>query len=196
MLSGEALVLRPLHRWDLKGRVIRPYPIFNHKNTKMPFAHTFLNDEFKPTKDPNTLKIDNIHRDVDLNSLKIDWTRFLAGHVSDRAIEAYISKGNDEEEEEEKENSSDSSQNNDQDILDSQEEAKKELERQREINSKFIKNLKIMKSNYQLGPDIYQKLLDLWHKGDTSQFKACVSNLDMMQREILENLWKQEIASK
>lgn len=53
-----------------------------------------------------------------------------------------------------------------------------------------------MKSNYQLGPDIYQKLLDLWHKGDTSQFKACVSNLDMMQREILENLWKQEIASK
>lgn len=102
MLSGEALVLRPLHRWDLKGRVIRPYPIFNHKTTKMPFAHTFLNDEFKPTKDPNTLKIANIHRDVDLNSLKIDWARFLAGHVSDRAIEAYISKGNDEEEEEEK----------------------------------------------------------------------------------------------
>ncbi len=196
MLSGEALVLRPLHRWDLKGRIIRPYPIFNHKKTKMPFAHTFLNDEFKPTKDPNTLKIDNIHRDVDLNSLKIDWTRFLAGHVSNRAIEAYISKGNDEEEEEEKENSSDPSQNSDQDILDSQEEAKKELERQREINSKFIKNLKIMKSNYQLGPDIYQKLLNLWHKEDTGQFKACVSNLDMMQREILENLWKQEIASK
>ncbi|WP_278414527.1 VirD4-like conjugal transfer protein, CD1115 family [Lactobacillus taiwanensis] len=195
MLSGEALVLRPLHRWDLKGKIVRPYPIFNHEKTRMPFAHTFLNDEFKPTKDPNTLRIDNIHRDVDLNSLKIDWTRFLAGHVSDRGIEAYISKGQDDEEEEdnnESESASNSSKTENKEP--SQEDAKKELARQREANSKFVQTLRLMRNNHAFGKDLYKIFLDLWRQGDTDQFKAKISNLDGEEGDILLNLWNKEIA--
>lgn len=72
-MIGESVVLRPLYRTDLKGRSVRPYPIFNTGKTKMPLAYTFLTDEFNPGTSPDLLQIDAPHAQLDLASLAVDW---------------------------------------------------------------------------------------------------------------------------
>lgn len=76
----------------------------------------------------------------------------------------------------------------------SQEDAKKELARQREANSKFVQTLRLMRNNHAFGKDLYKVFLDLWRQGDTNQFKAKISNLDGEEGDILLNLWNKEIA--
>lgn len=87
MLAGETVVLRPLYRQDLKGRRVRPYAIFNTKKTIMPFAHTFLADEFDTRKSPDLLEIDAPHANLDLRSLSINWRNWIT--FDDRALAAF-----------------------------------------------------------------------------------------------------------
>lgn len=77
MLEGEMLVLRPLHRHDLKHKRVRPYPIFNTKKTLMPYAYTFLGQDFNTGNDPNMLDIYSPHADLDLKSLSVDFRDFV-----------------------------------------------------------------------------------------------------------------------
>lgn len=88
MLAGEDFNLRSVHRFDKWGNRVRPYPIFNHGKTRMPFAHTFLT-EFDPQIDPNLVRVECLHKDLDLNSLNINYVDFLRGTASPAAVEAY-----------------------------------------------------------------------------------------------------------
>lgn len=76
MLRGESLVLRPLSSTDLRGNPVRPYPIFNKGDHKMPYAYTFLTDEFNPDTDPDKLLVDAPHATLDLHTLAINWEYF------------------------------------------------------------------------------------------------------------------------
>ncbi|MFC0290617.1 VirD4-like conjugal transfer protein, CD1115 family [Bombilactobacillus bombi] len=88
LLEGETVVLRPLHRRDLKGRKVRPFPIFNTKETAMPYAYQFLIDYgIDPSKDINEMEFDSPNANLDLNELRIDFTKFL---VDDQAKKEYL----------------------------------------------------------------------------------------------------------
>lgn len=88
LLEGETVVLRPLHRRDLKGRKVRPFPIFNTKETAMPYAYQFLiNYGIDPSKDINEMEFDSPNANLDLNELRIDFTKFL---VDDQAKKEYL----------------------------------------------------------------------------------------------------------
>ena len=87
MLKGECLVLRPLHREDLKHNLIRPFPIFNTKKTKMPYAYRFLKPWFNPENDPNLLDIYSPHASLDLQKLSIDFSKYV--DFNDQAAEAF-----------------------------------------------------------------------------------------------------------
>ncbi|MBA1392441.1 hypothetical protein EQ500_00770, partial [Lactobacillus sp. XV13L] len=78
LLEGETVVLRPLHRRDLKGRKVRPFPIFNTKETAMPYAYQFLSKYgIDPSRDINEMEFDSPNANLDLNDLRIDFTKFL-----------------------------------------------------------------------------------------------------------------------
>lgn len=76
MLVGEDLVLRPLHRQNLKHEKRRPYPIFNTKETSMPYAFQLLSEDFDLGRDPNELEVVSSHAKLDLASLGINWRDF------------------------------------------------------------------------------------------------------------------------
>lgn len=78
MLEGEMCVLRPLHRRNLKGRKIRPYPIFNKGKNTMPYAYQFLTKYgFDPGRDVNTLQFDSPNAKLDLAELRTDFSKFI-----------------------------------------------------------------------------------------------------------------------
>ncbi|MGM0285748.1 MULTISPECIES: VirD4-like conjugal transfer protein, CD1115 family [unclassified Enterococcus] len=48
--EGEVVVERSIHRQDLQGNKVRPYPIFNKgEDGSLLYAHTYLNDQFDPS---------------------------------------------------------------------------------------------------------------------------------------------------
>lgn len=77
LLEGETVVTRTLHRKDLEGNRVRPYPIFNTKETIMPYRHTFLADEFDTKKDWINFDIESKHRDLDLEDFAIDFNKYI-----------------------------------------------------------------------------------------------------------------------
>lgn len=95
LMIGESIVLRPLHRSDLKHNDIRAFPIFNHGRTKMPYAYTFLKDEFDPDINPNLLEVDVPHANLDLASLAINWRDWITW--SPLALKAYDNFKNEDE---------------------------------------------------------------------------------------------------
>ncbi|MDH6364512.1 type IV secretory pathway TraG/TraD family ATPase VirD4 [Enterococcus sp. PF1-24] len=77
LLEGETVVLRKLHRKDKRGRKIRPYPIFNTKETSMPYRYEFLADEFDTRKDVNEIPFESEHNYLNLEDYEIDFSSFL-----------------------------------------------------------------------------------------------------------------------
>lgn len=87
LLEGETIVLRPLHREDLKHRKIRPFPIFNTKETAMPYAYQFLTQYgIDPSRDINSLDFDSPNAKLNLEDLRIDFSQFM---VSKAALAEY-----------------------------------------------------------------------------------------------------------
>lgn len=86
LLEGETIVFDPLHRRDLHHKKVRTYPIFNTKETVMPYAYQFLKPEFDPDGDINLIDIKSQHANLDLADLSIDYREFL---VDDAAKAAY-----------------------------------------------------------------------------------------------------------
>lgn len=60
----------------MKGHKIRPYPIFNHGETNLPYAYQYIED-FNPSWDINDIDIHCTHADLDLKALQIDYDYFL-----------------------------------------------------------------------------------------------------------------------
>lgn len=86
LLIGETIVFDPLHRQDNHHRKVRSRPIFNTKETVMPYAYQFLKDEFDPDGDINEIDIESQHATMSLEDNAIDYRAFI---VSDAGVEEY-----------------------------------------------------------------------------------------------------------
>lgn len=77
LAGGERLVLRPLTRMNKWGWAVVSHPIFNTGKTLMPFAHTFLTDDFNPKTNPDLVEKIDAHANINLKALEIDWSKWL-----------------------------------------------------------------------------------------------------------------------
>lgn len=87
LIEGETLVIRSLHRQDNKGRKVRPYPIFNTRETNMPYRWQFLSNWLDTSKDLNDIDIKSEHSNLELSDLNIDFSDFI---VDERARKKYV----------------------------------------------------------------------------------------------------------
>lgn len=71
---GENIVIRPMHRKDLKGNPIKPYPIYNTEKTKMKFRYEYLQDTFTGKPSMRYVLVKNTHKDLDLDEIKADFS--------------------------------------------------------------------------------------------------------------------------
>lgn len=132
MLVGEDLVLRPLHRLNLKHKKIRPYPIFNTQETELPYAFKILSDEFNLATDPNTLEVAAPHARLDLSSLGIDWRDFTKFDDTGEALKAYNEYHQDDNKDEDKNYRTGVDANHNEDHVGQTEEDMKESEEELE----------------------------------------------------------------
>lgn len=77
LIEGETLVIRSLHRQDKNRKKVRPYPIFNTKETNMPYRWQFLSEWLDTTKDLNDIDIHSEHSDLYLPDLNVDFSEFI-----------------------------------------------------------------------------------------------------------------------
>ncbi|KRN67864.1 VirD4-like conjugal transfer protein, CD1115 family [Carnobacterium maltaromaticum] len=77
LIEGETVVIRNLHRQDVLRRKIRPFPIFNTKETSMPYRWEFLSEDFDTEKDINSFDIPSEHTYLDLGELSINFEEWL-----------------------------------------------------------------------------------------------------------------------
>lgn len=91
LIEGETLVIRSLHRQDKKRKKIRPYPIFNTRETNMPYRYQFLSSWFDTTKELNEIDIPSMHSTLDLNDLEVDLSEFI---IDRKARQKYINRQN------------------------------------------------------------------------------------------------------
>lgn len=77
LLEGENIVIRTLYRRDLKGRKIRPFAIFNHNETEMPYRYTFLANEFDTSRSWDEFEIHSKHRNLKIEDLAVDLDWFI-----------------------------------------------------------------------------------------------------------------------
>lgn len=89
LIEGETLVIRSLHRQDKKRRKIRPYPIFNTRETNMPYRWQFLSNWLDTSKDLNDIDIKSEHSNLELKDLDINFLDFI---VDQTARKKYISR--------------------------------------------------------------------------------------------------------
>lgn len=76
-IEGEQLVIRSLHRQDLERKKVRPFPILNSGETRMPYRWQFLSQWIDTSKDLNEIDIASEHENLNLNDLAIDFTPFF-----------------------------------------------------------------------------------------------------------------------
>ena len=86
ILEGETIVLRPLKRRDLQGNKIRPFPIFNTKETAMPYRYQFLADDFDTNKDINDFDISSKHTHLCLLENAVDVDMWLTDDTPTKSI--------------------------------------------------------------------------------------------------------------
>ncbi|PHE25601.1 VirD4-like conjugal transfer protein, CD1115 family [Bacillus toyonensis] len=89
LLEGETLVIRALHRQDLNRKKVRPYPIFNTKETTMPYRWQFLSSLFDTSNDLNEIDIPSLHTGLDLTELYLNFLDFILNPI---AKKEYIKK--------------------------------------------------------------------------------------------------------
>lgn len=77
LIEGEQIILRNLHRQDKNRNKIRAFPIFNTKETNMPYRYQFLSDEFNTAKDINDIDIECTHINLSLNNNLIPFSTFI-----------------------------------------------------------------------------------------------------------------------
>lgn len=72
-VRGETIVLRFLKTSDNNRNSIRPEPIYNVNETKLPFRFEFLGDDFEPANQFADFDIPSKHRHLNLRDFMIDW---------------------------------------------------------------------------------------------------------------------------
>ncbi|WP_447410372.1 VirD4-like conjugal transfer protein, CD1115 family [Clostridium perfringens] len=90
---GENVVIRPMHRKDLKGNPIKPYPIYNTEKTKMKFRYEYLQDTFVGSPSMRNVLVKNTHKDIILENIKADFSEEIPELIAvkmDEMIEKQI----------------------------------------------------------------------------------------------------------
>ncbi|XZK25335.1 VirD4-like conjugal transfer protein, CD1115 family [Clostridium perfringens] len=90
---GENVVIRPMHRKDLKGNPIKPYPIYNTEKTKMKFRYEYLQDTFTGSPSMRNILVKNTHKDIILENIKADFSEEIPELIAvkmDEMIEKQI----------------------------------------------------------------------------------------------------------
>lgn len=87
LIEGETLVIRSLHRQDNNRKKVRPYPIFNSRETNMPYRWEFLSNWLDTTKDLNDIDIESEHFTLELSDLNVDFSDFI---IDKKARNKYI----------------------------------------------------------------------------------------------------------
>ncbi|HAT4335517.1 TPA: type IV secretory system conjugative DNA transfer family protein [Clostridium perfringens] len=90
---GENVVIRPMHRKDLKGNPIKPYPIYNTEKTKMKFRYEYLQDTFTGSPSMRNVLVKNTHKDIILENIKADFSEEIPELIAvkmDEMIEKQI----------------------------------------------------------------------------------------------------------
>lgn len=77
LIEGEQIILRNLHRQDTKRNKIRPFPIFNTKETNMPYRYQFLAEDFDTQRDINEIDIACEHINLSLQDNQIPYAKFI-----------------------------------------------------------------------------------------------------------------------
>ena len=75
--SGENVVIRPMHRKDLKGNPIKAYPIYNTEKTKMKFRYEYLQDTFTGSPSMRNVLVKNTHKDIILENIKANFAEII-----------------------------------------------------------------------------------------------------------------------
>lgn len=70
---GENVVIKPMHRQDLKGNKIVSYPILNTEEMGMKFQYEYLDDVFSKNPSMRNIYIKNSFHTVALEELKVDF---------------------------------------------------------------------------------------------------------------------------
>ncbi|WP_133015764.1 VirD4-like conjugal transfer protein, CD1115 family [Clostridium cuniculi] len=70
---GENIVIKPMHRQDLKGNKIVSYPILNTEEMGMKFQYEYLADVFSKNSSMRNIYIKNSFHTVVLEELKVDF---------------------------------------------------------------------------------------------------------------------------
>lgn len=89
MLEHEMIVLKPLHRKDLKGNRVRPYPIFNTKDTAMPYRYQFLSQEFNTDIDINDININSMHKNLSLIDNSVNYESIKKSILTSMILEDF-----------------------------------------------------------------------------------------------------------
>ncbi|MFR4810600.1 MAG: VirD4-like conjugal transfer protein, CD1115 family [Clostridium perfringens] len=74
---GENVVIRPMHRKDLKGNPIKAYPIYNTEKTKMKFRYDYLQDTFTGSPSMRNVLVKNTHKDIILENIKANFAEII-----------------------------------------------------------------------------------------------------------------------
>ncbi|WP_043014185.1 VirD4-like conjugal transfer protein, CD1115 family, partial [Clostridium perfringens] len=74
---GENVVIRPMHRKDLKGNPIKAYPIYNTEKTKMKFRYEYLQDTFTGSPSMRNVLVKNTHKDIILENIKANFAEII-----------------------------------------------------------------------------------------------------------------------
>ncbi|MDM0719018.1 type IV secretory system conjugative DNA transfer family protein [Clostridium perfringens] len=90
---GENVVVRPMHRKDLKGNPIKAYPIYNTEKTKMKFRYEYLQDTFTGSPSMRNVLVKNTHKDIILENIKANFAEIIPEIIAvkmDEMIEKQI----------------------------------------------------------------------------------------------------------
>lgn len=80
--EGETVVLRVIKRQDLKRSKIVPDPIYNHGETAFKYRYEYLSEDFNNENVFKNIKIKSKHRNLDLDSLLINFNESKDEYIS------------------------------------------------------------------------------------------------------------------
>lgn len=81
--EGETVVLRVIKRQDLKRSKIVPNPIYNHGETAFKYRYEYLSEDFNNENVFKNIKIKSKHRNLDLDSLLINFNESKDEYISE-----------------------------------------------------------------------------------------------------------------
>lgn len=190
MVQGEDLVLRPLATRDLKGNLVRPYPIFNKGDYAMPFAYKLLANTFDPNQDPNLIEVDTPHENLNLSDLSVNWEDFTLFDVE--AHKAFLKHSNSENKKRESSESSSAESESSASNSLTEEEIKTRQVEEKLKKSLFMQKITELYKTNKISRDIYDKFKEGVVKHDSGLINGTLSALERSTANKLKIMWEKE----